>query len=187
MKYQIIYSDPPWPFKTYSEKGKGRSPEKHYKCMSMDDIKKLPVGNIADDNCALFLWPVFPHLEHALEVIKAWGFTYKTVAFVWVKTNRKTMGFHWGCGYWTRANAEIVLLATKGKPKRLSAGVHQVIMEPVGKHSVKPRIVRKKIVKLMGNLSRIELFAREKEEGWVSIGLDIDGKDIRDVLGGGKT
>ena len=172
-KYNIIYADPAWSFKTYSDKGKGRSPDNHYSVMSLQDIKDLPVQDIADDNCILFIWVTFPLLKESFEVIDAWGFTYKTVGFNWVKKNKKTDSWFWGLGYWTRANAELCLLATKGTIKRQSASVHQIIDTPIERHSKKPDIVRDKIVELVGDLPRIELFARETADGWDSWGNEV--------------
>ena len=110
----------------YSKKGQGRSAESHYPTMCIEDIKALPVGELAAKDCALFLWITFPCLCEALEVLTAWGFSYKTVAFVWVKQNRRNDDLFTGMGYWTRANAEICILATKGHPKRVDAGVRCV-------------------------------------------------------------
>ena len=153
--------------------------------MSKEDIKNLPVKDLADDNCILFVWVTFPKLLDGLETIKSWGFEYKTVGFVWVKANKnynkKKLTFikeekfdaFWGLGYWTRSNAELCLIATRGKPKRVSMGVHQIVYEPVREHSRKPDIVRDKIVKLMGDLPRIELFARQKVEGWDCWGNEV--------------
>ena len=111
-------------------------------------------------------------LNEVFDVIKAWGFEYKTVAFTWVKKYRNGDNFM-GMGRWTRANAEVCLLATKGKPKRISASVRQIIESVPERHSKKPDIVRDKIVELCGDLPRIELFARERAEGWSSWGLEI--------------
>lgn len=177
-KYQIIYADPPWSFKTYSKKGNGRSPSQHYKLMNKADIQKLPIENISDKNCILFLWATPPCLEEALELIKVWGFTYKTIAFNWVKKNKKTPSWFWGLGFWTRSNSEICLLATKGKISRVSKSVHSVVDTPIQRHSQKPDEVRKRIVQLMGNLPRIELFAREKTPGWDVWGNEVE-SDIK--------
>lgn len=149
--------------------------------MSVEDIKSIPVSSIADDGAVLFLWATYPNLREALEVVKAWGFEYKTVAFTWVKTSTKKNVPIIGCGYWTRANAEICLLATKGKnyPRRVNAGVRQLVVAPQMKHSAKPVEVRERIVELLGDLPRIELFARERCEGWDYLGLDLDNTDIR--------
>lgn len=165
-KYQIIYADPPWEYKVYSKKGQTRSAEAHYPTMALGDIQALPVGKLADDNCILFMWTTIPLLRECFSVMESWGFTYKTVAFVWVKQNRKSDSLFWGMGHWTRANAELCMLATKGHPKRKSAGVHQVIISHIENHSKKPDDARKRIVELVGDLPRIELFAREKTPGW---------------------
>ena len=122
-KYSVIYCDPPWQFKTYSPKGKERkSPELHYKTMTIEDIYNLPVNQIADENCVLFLWVTNPLLKEGLKTIESWGFTYKTVGFSWYKQNKISDTFFWGLGYWSRANVELLLLATKGKPQRVSNG-----------------------------------------------------------------
>jgi len=142
--------------------------------MAVSDICALPVAEIAAKDCMLFLWATFPNLPEAFKVIKAWGFTYKTVAFVWVKRNKKSPGWFWGLGYWTRANAEICLLATKGKPQRFSRKVHQVIDTPIEEHSKKPQEARNRITELAGDLPRIELFAREQTPGWDVWGNEVE-------------
>jgi len=163
-KYNIIYADPPWTFKTWSKKGGIKSPK--YEVMTINDIKKLPIDNIADKDCVLFIWVTYPLLKEGLDTIKQWNFHYKTCGFSWIKKNKKTDSLFWGLGYWTRANNEICLLATKGKPKRISKSVHQVVIDKIREHSRKPDCTRDRIVELCGNLPRIELFAREKTEGW---------------------
>jgi N6-adenosine-specific RNA methylase IME4 len=177
-KYGIIYADPPWHYKVYSKKGEGRSAESHYSTMSIENIRALPVSKLAGEDCALFLWITFPMMKEALSVIEAWGFRYKTVAFVWIKLNKKALSLFWGMGFWTRANAEFCILATKGRPKRLSAKVHQVIISAVEEHSKKPDEARRRIVRLMGDLPRIELFARQKPEGWDVWGNEVE-SDVR--------
>lgn len=142
--------------------------------MDIAEIKALPVGQLAAMDCALFLWVTFPCLYEAFEVLDAWGFAYKTVAFVWVKQNRQSDGLFWGMGYWTRANAELCILATKGRPRRKSAGVHQVILSHVEQHSKKPDEARERIVALMGDLPRIELFARQETPGWDVWGNEVE-------------
>ena len=173
-KYSVILADPPWAFRAWSNKGKGRSAEQHYPTMRLEDIKALPVADLAAEDCVLFLWATFPMLKEALAVVEAWGFSYKTVAFTWVKENRKSPGLFWGLGYWTRANAEVCLLATRGCPKRQSAAVHQVILSPVEQHSKKPDAVRERIVTLMGDVPRVELFARQHAPGWDVWGNEVD-------------
>lgn len=173
-KYKIIYADPPWQYKVYSKKGLGRSAEKHYPTMSLEDIQALPVGELADPDCTLFVWTTIPLLKDCFSVIRAWGFEYKTVAFVWIKLNRKSNSLFWGMGHWTRSNAELCLLATKGHPKRKSAGVHQIILSHVEEHSKKPDETRKRIIQLVGDLPRVELFARQKTDGWDVWGNEVD-------------
>ena len=134
--------------------------------MGIEELCALPVSEITEKDCVLFLWATFPQLKEALQLIKAWGFTYKTVAFVWLKTNKKALTWFYGLGFWTRGNAEICLLATKGHPKRQAKNIHQLIISPIEEHSKKPEEARKKIVALMGDIPRIELFARKESPGW---------------------
>ena len=183
MCFNILYIDCPWQYKVYSKKGQGRSAENHYSTMSKEDIYNLDIEGIAADDCTLFLWVTFPCLLEGLEAIRRWRFTYKTLGFAWVKRCKKqTDKWFWGLGFWTRANPEICLIATKGNPKRVSKAVHSVIEAPVERHSKKPDIVRDKIVELMGDLPRAELFARQKYDGWVCLGNEIDGLDIREAI-----
>ena len=165
-KYDIIYADPPWSFKNFSKKGEGRNPNQHYETQSIDWIKSLPINDIASKDSVLFLWVVNHSLPLAFEVIESWGFTYKTMGFVWAKQNIKSDGFFTGLGYWTRGNPELCLLATKGKPSRVSKGVRELVVAPRERHSKKPDIIKSHIIDLCGDLPRIELFAREKTEGW---------------------
>jgi len=185
-KFDCILADPPWNFRTYSDKGKDRSAEKHYSIMTIEAIQSLPIKDLATEDCVLFLWATSPNLIEAIETIKAWGFTYKTIAFTWVKLTKRGKEWHWGCGYWTRANAEYVLLATRGHPKRADAGVHSIIDWPeetlvasVGEHSAKPKIIFDRIEKLLYPCNPIELFARSVQPGWKALGYEINGKDIK--------
>lgn len=164
-KYGVIYADPPWSFDTWSGEGKDRAAENHYPTMKQADIEALPVANLAADDCVLFMWAVMPQLPEALAVIKAWGFEFKTCAFVWVKQTKDEERFATGMGYWTRANAEICLLATRGKPQRLHADVHQVVASPRMEHSKKPDEIAKRIERLVSG-PYIEMFARAPREGW---------------------
>lgn len=173
-KYGVIYADPPWHYKVYSKKGMGRSAESHYPTMKLEDIKALPVADLADRDCALFLWVTLPCLLEGIEVLKAWGFTYKTTAFVWIKQNRKADSLFWGMGYWTRSNAEICLLGTKGRPKRMDKKIHQVVVSHVEEHSKKPQEVHNRIIRLLGDVPRIELFARRKTEGFDVWGNEVE-------------
>jgi len=178
-KYQIIYADPPW---NYSDQGCQGTMANHYKGMKLIDIKNLPIKKIADENCILFLWTTYPMLKEALEVIEVWGFKYKTIAFQWVKLNPRSGTPFFGLGRWTRGNTEPCLLATKGKPVRKRKDIFQLIQVARGTHSRKPIQVRKKITDLMGDLPRIELFARERKiidrfnefKGWDVWGNEVE-------------
>ena len=167
----MIYADPPW---RYDNKGGQGVAENHYPTMNISDICALPVADIAAKDSALFLWATFPMLPEALRVIEAWGFKFKTVAFVWLKQNRKAKTWFYGLGFWTRGNAEICLFATKGKPKRQDNSIHQFIISPIEAHSKKPDEARDKIVRLMGDIPRVELFARQTPPGWDVWGNEVD-------------
>ena len=180
-KYQIILADPAWSYRDKALAGK-RGAECKYPVLTNNELKQLRVDKLADKDCALFIWVTMPKLNEVFELIKEWGFEYKTCAFTWIKRTQKSGVLAWGMGRYTRANAELCLLATKGKLKRIDAGVHSVIDTKIGRHSAKPNEVRERIVKLFWDLPRIELFARESVNGWDAIGNDIDGCDIRDIL-----
>ena len=170
-KYKIIYADPAW---SYDDKSLNRGgAERHYRTMPVEDIMRLDIQSISDDDCILFMWATFPKLQEALDVIKAWGFTYKTNAFTWVKRNKIAGSLFWGMGRWTRSNAEICLLAVKGKPTRIGKGVHSVIESSIGAHSAKPDEARRRIIELMGDLPRIELFSRNNFDGWDAWGNEV--------------
>lgn len=158
----------------WSKKGKGGSAENHYQTMSIKDICELPIERITDENCILFLWVTFPCLLEGLKAMKKWGFKYKTCGFTWVKRNKKSDSWFFGLGYWTRANAEICLIGTKGKIKRISKCVLQIVDTHIEEHSKKPSVVRDRIVELVGDLPRIELFARQKIDGWDSWGNEVE-------------
>lgn len=147
--------------------------------MSIDELCALPVAEIAAPDSALFMWATFPQLPEALRLIKAWGFNYKSVAFVWLKKNKKADSWFYGLGFWTRGNAEVCLLATRDHPKRQAADVHQFIISPIEAHSKKPDETRDKILSLMGDLPRVELFARQTPPGWDVWGNEVE-PTIRD-------
>lgn len=172
-KYKIIYADPAWHY-DFGQSSSRYVGEK-YATMKKDDICNLPIKDLTDDDAVLLMWITFPKLEWAFDVIKAWGFTYKTNAFTWVKLNKKTPSLFWGMGYYTRSNAEICLLATKGKTlERKSHSVHSVVQAPVERHSKKPDIFADKIVELFGDIPRVELFARDKKDGWDVWGNEVE-------------
>ena len=164
-KYKVIYADPPWTFSTYSAKGKGRSAEAHYDCLSLDQVKALPVSDWAADDAVLLLWATDPLLDKALDVIRVWGFTYKTVGFYWVKQNASGNGLFTGLGFWTRANPEQCLLATRGHPKRKAADVKKVVVSPRREHSRKPDEMYGHIERLIDG-PYLEMFARASRPGW---------------------
>lgn len=177
-RYRVIYADPPWTFATYSRKGKGRSPEAYYDCMSLEDIKALPVADWAADDAVLLLWTTDPLLEKAFDVIRAWGFTYKTVGFYWAKLNKVNgeakfdeRSFFTGLGFWTRANPEPCLLATRGRPKRRAADVRKLVISPRREHSRKPDEVYERIEALCDG-PYLEMFARSSRPGWDSWGTE---------------
>jgi N6-adenosine-specific RNA methylase IME4 len=181
LRFPVIYADPPWEFKVYSGKGKQRSAERHYDTASLEAIKALPIASLAADNCALFMWGVWPELPGALEVIKAWGFEYKTAAFVWFKeVSAENSDFATGMGYWTRANTEPCFLATRGAPERVNKDVHQIIRAPVGEHSVKPEETRARIERLITG-PYLELFARRPVAGWTVWGNEVDVADTAEA------
>ena len=136
-----------------------------------------PGGRVSGTGQRAFLWATFSQLPDALRLIQAWGFTYKSVAFVWLKKNRKTEGWFYGLGFWTRGNAEVCLLATRGHPKRQAANVHQFIISPLDAHSKKPEEAREKIVALTGDVPRVELFARQFSPGW-----DVWGNEVESTI-----
>lgn len=176
--YQIIYADPPYKYIQGKSMGTNfaGAADAQYECMPLKDILALPIPTITDDKCILFLWVTFPMLREGLKIVEAWGFEYKTVAFTWVKMNRNNMGMFFGVGYYTKSNAEICLLATKGNAHSLvkDNSITQMIMTPKMAHSRKPIECRERIVQMLGKLPRIELFARQKVEGWDCWGNEVE-------------
>lgn len=169
--YKVIYADPAW---TFSGGKKGRP--QHYKRMTLAEIKAMPVADVAADDCWLFMWTTGPHLEQSFAVIKAWGFKYSGMGFVWIKLNRRAMSLFFtvkdifmGGGYTTRKNAEFCLLARRGKPKRISKAVHEVVISPRREHSRKPDEFYDRIEAFCVG-PRLELFSRTTRAGWDSWG-----------------
>ena len=170
-KYQIIYADPPWKFSSKElQKYDGvrfTSIEKHYPVQNKDWIKNLPVSSIRADDRAMFLWCTDAHLKEGIETIEAWGFKYVTVAFVWEKltVNGNLVA---NLGAWTMKNCELCLFGTRGSmlPYKQRNNIYQLIKAERTVHSHKPEEARNRIEQLFGDLSRIELFARQKTEGW---------------------
>jgi N6-adenosine-specific RNA methylase IME4 len=168
--YSVILADPPWPFATWSPKGQGRSGEAHYQTMSHADIEALPVSDVVADDAVLFLWIVQTQIPQAVQLVNAWGFTLKSLAFLWVKGDSLPMFpqdvvTQMGMGKWTRAESEQCWLATRGNPKRLNADVRQVIDERRREHSRKPDCVHGRIERLVAG-PYLELFARTERPNW---------------------
>jgi len=177
-KYQIIYADPPWFFagnygKISKSKLSGFGAELRYKLMTDDELLGLPVNELAGDNCSLLLWVVNSRIDFGIKVLKSWGFSYKTVAFNWIKTARESGIPNCRLGYWTLGGSELCLLGVKGSMKPIKHNVRQVVLHHRIGHSVKPAIFRDVIVELFGELPRIELFARQKVEGWDCWGNEV--------------
>jgi len=176
-KYQIIYADPPW---SYNDKMSGHSfsLDHEYKTQSKNWIAELPVKDISEKDCVLFMWAVSPLLPEALEVMKAWGFKYKTLAFCWIKKTKNGKQVH-NLGRWTMGGVELCLLGVKGHPQRKVKNIKQTFEALRTKHSQKPFEVRNFITDLMGNdRTKIELFARQKTEGWDVWGDEVE-SDIK--------
>jgi N6-adenosine-specific RNA methylase IME4 len=184
MRYSIIYADPPWKYNNranHKTRFRGGACG-HYPLMTMAEIAALPLGDLAADNSALFLWCTFPYLDEQIKLFKHWGFKYRTVAFTWVKTNPSNGQPFFGVGYYTKSNAEICLLGIRGQMEPISNDVSSVIIAPRQEHSRKPAVVRDRIVQLYGDVPRVELFARQSAPGWTVTGNGIDGQDIRESL-----
>ena len=193
MKFKTIIADPPWEFRTWSQTSNTsvRKASAHYDTHETDAMTQWgqAVQSVAEDDCCLFLWTCPPLLYEAIELAHSWGFTYKTKAFTWVKLTPKRTGFHYGLGYWTRANTEDVWLCTRGKPERKNKNVAQLlatletpaVMQPLGRHSAKPEEVQDRIERLVDG-PYLELFARRYRPGWVCLGNELDGLDITESL-----
>ena len=170
-EYGAILADPPWDFKTWSKKGQGRSASRYYHISPFEVLAKHEIP--AADNCALFMWVTDPSLPQGLELMRAWGFEYKTVAFTWAKTSKDGYRYPIGCGYWTRANPEMCLLGTRGKPKRRARDVRQLLFAPRREHSRKPDAIYGRIEALVPG-PYLELYARHRWPGWDAWGDELD-------------
>jgi len=176
--FSVILADPPWPFATWSHKGQGRSGEAHYGTMDHQDLENMPVASLMAPDAVLFLWIVQTQIPQAVKLVEAWGFTLKSIAFAWVKGEGLPMfpddiTTQIGMGMWTRAEFEQCWLATRGKPKRLDAGVRQVLLEKRREHSRKPDGIHERIERLVAG-PYLELFARQQRPGWTVWGNQTD-------------
>lgn len=178
--FKCIAADPAWLHVSRSPKGQTRrSPSHHYATMTLAEIKALPVREVAAKDCHLFLWTTWPHLQQALEVITAWGFTYSSGFLTWVKLNPRSADemflqvshFHVGMGYTSRKNSEILLLGRRGNPKRLSRSVRELLIAARREHSRKPDQAYERIEAYCDG-PRLEMFGRQSREGWTVWGLE---------------
>lgn len=175
-KYNVIYADPPWDYSdVHTWKKMGGGVRGKYQTMQIEEIKALPVENLCAEDCLLFLWVTFPNLKEGLEVIEAWGFRYVTIGFTWIKLNSDNGKPFFGIGYYTKSNAEVCLIGVKGMPSKLkiSDNISSVIISKKREHSRKPDEARLRIEKLVGGVPKIELFARQKFEGWDCWGNEV--------------
>tara|TARA_B100000424_G_scaffold45809_1_gene31608 strand:- start:384 stop:938 length:555 start_codon:yes stop_codon:yes gene_type:complete len=177
-KYKVIYADPPYSFNSpkYQDgnRGFGNRVEDRYKTMSIKDICNLPVKNITQNDALLFMWVVDSHLKKSFDIIDAWGFKFATVGFVWVKQT-KNNNFYYNLGAYTMKSTELCLIGLKGKLKNIkkSNNVKSLLLADRTIHSKKPDEIRKRIVDLCGDIPRIELFARQRVEGWDCYGNEV--------------
>ncbi len=175
-KFGCIAADPPWRFRSWNETNQHKAASRYYDLMTTEDIKALPVADIAATDCVLLLWATNPMLPQAIAVMEAWGFTYKTIGFCWAKTTKRTdqtwaPKYHLGLGYWSRANVELCLLGVRGKPKRTGRDVRQLLVEPVREHSRKPEKFYSSAERLVSG-PYIELFSRTERPGWTTWGAE---------------
>lgn len=193
-RWRVIYADPPWRFDNRSELGEERNANQHYDTMPLEDVMALPVRDIAEDDAVLFMWVTDPTLDQAMHVIRSWGFDYKTVAFYWVKTwdavdptaMHETRSFPIGTGYITRAGPEMMLIASRGEPRRRvhlidgalkpDMSIRRLQFAPRGVHSRKPAKFRGLIERLYDG-PYLELFSRTRTPGWGAWGNQVGGLD----------
>jgi N6-adenosine-specific RNA methylase IME4 len=177
--FGCILADPPWAFRTYNNRT-GTTPhrgaEDHYPVASFEDMAAIPVGSVAAPDCALFMWVIDSHLDEALRLGEAWGFAFKTCAFVWFKSRNEGVVPKVGMGYWTRKQTEQCWLFTRGKPARIGKGVEQAIFCRRGQHSAKPDEQYERIESLVGG-PYLELFSRLSRPGWFAWGNEAGKRD----------
>lgn len=177
LHYGLVEADPPWSYKTYAKPDRGTVPHRSenapYEPMTDEELKALPVGEIAAEDCVLHMWVISSHIDQALDLGRAWGFTYKSLGFIWVKTQKSDPEKpKMGMGKWLRQEGEIGLIFTKGKPSRVSAGVRQTILEPKREHSRKPDCRLERLEALAAG-PYLEMFSRETRKGWDAMGDEV--------------
>lgn len=163
--YGLILADPPWRFRTWGDHGQTKSPSKHYSLMTMEQLYALPVGDLAARDCALVVWGVAPMVPHAIDLIKAWGFTFKTSG-VWAKQSKTGRIWAFGTGYVWRSASEPYFYATRGEPKSAVKDIRNLIVSPLREHSRKPERMRKDLDRMFPDVRKVELFARQPAPGW---------------------
>lgn len=180
--FRAIYADPAWRFEAWSEAGEGKAPQQHYQCEGLEVMKAMRVAPLAATNSALFLWATFPMLPEALELLAAWGFTYKTGG-AWGKQSSTGRALAFGTGYIFRSAAELLLVGTRGEPKWLSKSERNLWLAPIREHSRKPDEIIPMIERMTPG-PRLELFARQRRPNWVSAGNELDKfpADVGDVI-----
>lgn len=181
--YGLIEADPPWSYLTYSNREQGtvphRSEDAPYESMTLQELKALPVDEIAAKDCVLHMWFISSHLDQALELGRAWGFAYKSLGLNWVKTQKGDPEKpKMGMGKWLRQESELGLIFTKGKPSRDSAGVRQTILEPAREHSRKPDVRLERLEQLVETETRLEMFSRSSRKGWDAMGNETGKFDV---------
>jgi N6-adenosine-specific RNA methylase IME4 len=184
-KARILYADPPWPQNARRNPNTrfGLGVHGHYPTLSWDELKALPVGDIAQPQSVLFLWVTWPHLERCQEVMHAWGFRHTTLGYIWIKTNRRSGTPFFGVGNYTKSNSEPCLLGMRGKPLRPAVNTESsVVFAPRQRHSAKPARVREGIERMYPDGPRVELFARTVAPGWRCLGNEIDGQGMHEAL-----
>ena len=166
--FGVILADPPWTFSTRSAKGLGKSPQRHYDCMTLDAIKAMPVASLAARDSVCVMWATSPLFPQALQVLEAWGFAYKATG-AWAKRSSTGQKWHFATGYLYRGAVELWIVGTKGAPRRTSRSIRNLIVAPVREHSRKPEQMRLDLEALFPG-PYLEMFAREPAPGWTSWG-----------------
>lgn len=171
LAYDFIMADPPWTYETWSVGGNEKNASAQYDCMSLEEIKKLPIGQLASRDCVLWLWATNPLLPEAIEVLAAWGFQFKTAGHWSKKTVNGKQAF--GTGYILRCAGEPFLIGTMGEPK-CARNVRSVIEGPIREHSRKPDEAFEAAESLLPIARRIEIFGRQERFGWDVFGNEVD-------------
>ena len=172
-KYEIIYADPAWQYKTKESLAKksilNGKINSHYETMTIADLERLPMDSISDKNCMLFMWVVSPMLDDGIDLMKKWGFKYSTIAFIWHKQRTNP-------GHYTMSECEICIVGRRGKipTPRGARNVKQFLSEKRTRHSAKPNEIRNRIFQMFPTQNKIELFAREKHDGWDVWGNEVE-------------